>query len=131
MIEHMYPPFPKGATMTCQGVRYSTRCLGLFLGCVLALSGSQAVLLGGGFSAQADESVQVEGAAMDQHDHADGAVDMMTPHQKHLGPHMRWTGLRPANADDTQRADHIVQALRHALAKYKDYRVAIDDGYVP
>jgi len=117
--------------MTCQHVRYSTRCLRWFLGCVLALSGSQAVLLGGGFSAQADESVQGEGAAMDQHDHADGTVDMMTPHQKHLGPHMRWTGLRTANADDAQRADHIVQALRQALAKYKDYRVAIDDGYVP
>src|SRR3954467_5562904 len=117
--------------MTCQSFRYLTRRLRLFLGCVLALSGSQVVLLGGGLWAQADESIREEGAAMDQHDHADGAVDMMTPHQKHLGPHMRWTGLRTPNADDTQRADHIVQALRQALAKYKDYRVAIDNGYVP
>ena len=62
---------------------------------------------------------------MDQYDHADGAVDMMTPHQKHLGPHMRWTELRTANADDAKRADQIVQTLRQALAKYKDYRVAI------
>ena len=46
---------------------------------MLALSGSLAALLGGGLSAQADESAQKEGAAMDQHDHADGAVETMTP----------------------------------------------------
>jgi len=44
---------------------------------------------------------------------------------------MKWTALRTANADDAGRADQIVQTLRQALAKYKDYRVAIDDGYVP
>ncbi len=37
--------------------------------------------------------------------------------------------LRTANADDAGRADQIVQTLRQALAKYKDYRVAMDDGY--
>lgn len=116
--------------MICQSVRYSTRCLRLFLGCVLALSGSLVALMGGAFSAQAGEPAQGERADMDQHDHADGAVDMMIPHQQHLGPHMRWTALRTANADDARRADHIVQALRQALAKYRDYRVAIDDGYV-
>ncbi len=68
---------------------------------------------------------------MDQHDHADGAVDMMTPHQKHLGPHMRWTELRTANADDAKRAGQIVQTLRQTLAKYKDYWAARDGGYVP
>ena len=117
--------------MTCQSVRCSMHCLRFIVGCVLALSGNLVALMGGGLPAQAGESGLGEGAAMDQHDHADGAVDMMTPHQKHLGPHMKWTALRTVNADDAQRADHIVQALRQALAKYKDYRVAIDDGYVP
>ena len=117
--------------MTEQAVRYSARCRRFVLGCALALSVSVVALMGGGFPAQAGESAQGEDASMDQHDHADGAVDMMTPHQKHLGPHMRWTGLRTANADDARRADHIVQALRQVLDKYKDYRVAIDDGYVP
>jgi hypothetical protein len=119
------------ATMTCQSIRYATRCLILFLGCVLALSGGLAALLGGGFAAQAGESAQEEGAAMDRHDHAEGTVDMMVPHQKHLGPHMKWTTLRPANADDAGLADQIVQTLRQALAKYKDYRVAMEDGYAP
>jgi hypothetical protein len=79
--------------------------------------------------------MQAEPAAqsmdMDHHDHADGAIEAMVPHQRHGGPHMRWTTLRPANAADAQRADQIVQALRRALAKYKDYRVAMDEGYIP
>ena len=114
-----------------QAARYSARCLRVVLGCLLALSGSAVALMGGGLPAQAGESAQGEDASMDQHDHADGAVDMMVPHRKHLGPHMKWTTLRAANADDAGRADQIVQTLRQALAKYKDYRVAMDDGYAP
>jgi len=68
---------------------------------------------------------------MDHHDHGEGMVDMMVPHQQHLGPHMKWTVLRTANAEDSRRADQIVQTLRQALAKYRDYRVAMNDGYVP
>ena len=121
--------------MSCQGVRHSTRCLRFFLGCVLALAGSLAALMNGVLSAQAGELVQGESTAqsmdMDGHDYAEGTVSMMVPHQKHLGPHMKWTRLRTANADDAGRADQIVQTLRQALAKYKDYRVAVDDGYVP
>jgi len=119
------------ATMTDQAVRYSARCRRFVLGCVLALSVSVVALMGGGLPAQGSEPAQGEDASMDQHDHADGAVGMMTPHKKHLGSHMRWTGLRTANAEDARRADQIVQTLRQALAKYKDYRVATDDGYVP
>ena len=55
----------------------------------------------------------------------------MTPHQRHMGPHMKWTALRPADPGDPERADNIVQTLRHALEKYKDYRVAVDAGFVP
>jgi hypothetical protein len=117
--------------MTYQAARYSARCLRVVLGCVLALSGSAVALMGGGLPAQAGELAQGEDASMYQHDHANGAVDMMIPHQKHRGPHMKWTALRPANADDAGRADEIVQTLRQALAKYKDYRVAMDDGYAP
>jgi hypothetical protein len=86
-------------------------------------------------SVQAGESAQGESpgqsADMDRHDQAEGTVDMMVPHQQHLGPHMKWTRLRTANTDDAGRADQIVQTLRQALAKYKDYRVAMDDGYIP
>ena len=121
--------------MASQGIRKSTRCLRFSLGIVVAFSGSLFFLMDGARSAQADESAQGESpgqsAGMDRHDHAEGTVDMMVPHQQHLGPHMKWTRLQTANADDAGRADQIVQTLRQALAKYKDYRVAMDDGYVP
>jgi hypothetical protein len=68
---------------------------------------------------------------MDHHEHSAGAIESMTPHQQHTGPHMRWTALRPANATDAQRADQIVHTLRDVLAKYKDYKVAMNDGYLP
>ena len=89
----------------------------------------------GARSVQAGESAQGDSpgqsAGMDRHDHAEGTVDMMVSHQQHLGRHMKWTRLRTANADDARRVDQIVQTLRQALAKHKDYRVAMDDGYVP
>jgi len=85
--------------------------------------------------AEAGESIKGEAAVqnmdMDHHEHSEGAVEAMIPHQRYMGPHMKWTALRPANAGDAQRADQIVLALRQALAKYKDSRVAVEDGYVP
>ena len=117
--------------MAGQGIRKSTRCLGFSLGIVVAFSGSLFFLMDGPCPAQAGESVQGESTAqsmdMDRHDQAEGTVDIMAPHQQHLGPHMKWTRLRTANADDARRADQIVQTLRPVLAKYKDYRVALND----
>jgi ABC-type dipeptide/oligopeptide/nickel transport system ATPase subunit len=121
--------------MAGQSIRKLMRGLWLSLGIVVAFSGSLFFLMDGTCLAQAGESGQGESAAqsmdIDRHDHGEGTVDMMVPHQKHRGPHMKWTSLRTANADDAGRADEIVQTLRQALAKYKDYRVAMDDGYVP
>ena len=121
--------------MAGQGIRTSTRCFNFSLGIVVAFSGCLLFLMDGVCLAQAEELAQEESTAqsmdMDRHDHAEGTVDMMVPHQKHLGPHMKWTELRRANADDAGRADQIVQTLRQALAKYKDYRVALNDEYTP
>ena len=107
--------------MAGQGIRKATRCFRFFLGIVVAFSGSLFFLMDGACLAKAGESASGEspGQSMDidRHDHAEGTVDMMVPHQKHIGPHMKWTVLRLANADDTQRADQIVQTLRQALAK--------------
>jgi len=109
--------------------------LRFFLCCALASSVSLLTPLDGIRSTQASESAQEESsgqsADMSQHDHAEGTVDMMVPHQRHLGPHMKWTALRTANADDARRADQIVQTLRQALSKYQDYRGALNDGYAP
>jgi hypothetical protein len=43
---------------------------------------------------------------------------------------MKWTALRPMNADDNLWAEQIVRTLRAVLAKYKDYRIAMDRGFV-
>jgi hypothetical protein len=118
--------------MSCPAFRKSPRCLRLFLGCFLVFSGNQVSLM---YEAQAGEPTVGGPAAqntdMDHHEHMEGAVESMIPHQQHMGPHMKWIPLRPANADDVQRAEQIVHTLREALAKYKDYRVAMDEGFAP
>jgi hypothetical protein len=47
----------------------------------------------------------------------------------HADAHMVMTSLRPANAADSGRAAQIVETLRTSIEKYKDYRVALADGY--
>jgi hypothetical protein len=65
------------------------------------------------------------------HEHLADAVEAMTPHQRQMGPHMKWTLLRPVVPGDPERAADIVQTLRRALEKYKDYHVALQDGFIP
>ena len=43
--------------------------------------------------------------------------------------HMRMTPMRPASAKDRQRADQLLATLREVIEPYKDYRVALADGY--
>jgi hypothetical protein len=57
--------------------------------------------------------------------------EMMRGHHMHMGSHMHMTSLRPANAADWARADQIAAELRDAIEPYKDYRVALADGYRP
>jgi len=46
-----------------------------------------------------------------------------------MNPHMYMTALRPENPADDQRAQEILDILTPAIAKYKDYRVALGDGF--
>ena len=121
--------------MSCLVFRKSKRYLRLLLAWFLVLSGSQLSLMDGEIWAQAGEPTVGEPATqnmdMDHHEHSVGAIESMTPHLQHTGPHMKWTALRPANAEDAQRGEQIVHTLRDALAKYKDYRVAMDEGFAP
>jgi len=63
--------------------------------------------------------------------HEAETVSSMAGSHAHLGPHFRWTTLRPANQADQATAWDILRHLRQGLAKYREYRVAIDDGYEP
>ncbi len=60
-----------------------------------------------------------------------GAVNAMTPAHHHASLHMRMTQPRSQTPEDLARADAVAKTLRAALEKYKDYRVAIADGYQP
>jgi hypothetical protein len=46
-----------------------------------------------------------------------------------MSAHMHMTALRPPNPADQQRAAEILAVLRPAIEKYKDYRVALADGF--
>jgi hypothetical protein len=48
-----------------------------------------------------------------------------------MGPHMHMTQLQPMQPGDQARADAIVSALVPAIEKYRDYRVAEQDGFIP
>ena len=58
------------------------------------------------------------------------AVQEMTPgHQHGHGEHMTMTAMRPQTPEDVQRAKDIVTQLRSGIEKYRDYHVALQDGY--
>ena len=82
-------------------------------------------------AAQAPVS-KVEAEEEHQHGHHEAeTVSSMTGAHAHLGPHFRWTTLRTANQADEATAWDILRQLRQQLARYREYRVAIDDGYEP
>jgi hypothetical protein len=58
------------------------------------------------------------------------AVHDMTPgqHEAH-NPHLFMTTMRPQTPEDAARAKEIVEQLRAGIEKYKDYHVALNDGY--
>src|SRR5277367_2897040 len=55
--------------------------------------------------------------------------DMSGGHQDAHSSHMYMTALRPQMPGDEQRAREIVTQLRASLEKYKDYHVALDEGF--
>ncbi len=60
---------------------------------------------------------------------AQGVMESMSSEHMHMDAHMRWTQPRSQTPEDVRRADDIVKTLRASIEKYKDYRVAMADGY--
>ena len=58
------------------------------------------------------------------------AVQDMTPgpHKGH-NSHMTMTAMRPETPEDVARAKEVVTELRTGIKKYKDYHVALDEGF--
>jgi hypothetical protein len=72
------------------------------------------------------------GQGMDDSDHQaeNGAVNAMSHmHHHQMGPHMYMTALRASTPQDWTKADAIVDQLREAIEKYKDYHVALSEGF--
>jgi hypothetical protein len=66
----------------------------------------------------------------DTDNHAErGAMMDMSHHHHMMGAHMYMTKLRVATPQDWAKADAIAQQLREAIEKYKDYHVALDEGF--
>jgi hypothetical protein len=55
--------------------------------------------------------------------------DMTRGHMDAHSLHMHMTAMHPATPEDTARATEIVAQLRSGIEKYKDYHVALDEGY--
>jgi hypothetical protein len=56
------------------------------------------------------------------------AMHSMEGHME-MGPHMKMTALRPSKPGDAGQAQRVVEAARKASEKYKDYHVALADGF--
>ncbi len=81
---------------------------------------------------QAMDHSKMPGMAMDAMDtqtNEQSAMHDMEHMQHGDSSHMHMTATRPQTAADVQRADEIVRELRAGIAKYKDYHVALNEGY--
>lgn len=67
------------------------------------------------------------GMAGDEQANEQAAINDMA--HMHGGPHMHMTEMRRQSPADTQRANEIVTQLRAGIEKYRDYRVALNDGF--
>ena len=46
-----------------------------------------------------------------------------------MGPHMKMTALRTAQPGDAEKAQKVVEVAHGVMEKYKDYHVALNDGF--
>ena len=98
-----------------------------------ALAGFAAVIVIAGGTARARQRPATglgTAVADDGQSHAEHAViESMAHHHMQENPHMRLTKRRPERPGDRERAAAIVAALRPALERYRDYHVALENGY--
>jgi hypothetical protein len=81
--------------------------------------------------AQAKEQSSMPGMDMDdaKANEAHAVHDMTAGSMDAHSLHMHMTATRPQTPEDTARANEIVEQLRSGIEKYKDYHVALDEGY--
>src|SRR5258708_16566713 len=57
------------------------------------------------------------------------STGQVAPRHMQMGPHMRMTSYRPVTPADIARIEAIVQNAHVCFDKYKDYHLALKDGY--
>jgi hypothetical protein len=67
--------------------------------------------------------------ASSQHSHDETGMAMSAEDMKAMAAHMEMTPRRSPTRADSIRAAQIVAELRSGIAKYRDVRVAIDNGF--
>src|SRR5260370_17462643 len=81
-------------------------------------------------AADADHSSMPGMDMSDEHANEKAAVHDMTPgHHDPHNQHMTLTAMRERTPEDVQRANEVVAQLRTGIEKYRDYRVALNDGF--
>ena len=66
----------------------------------------------------------------DEHSNEKDAVHEMTAgHQSAHSQHMTMTAMRGQTPEDVRRANEIVAQLRAGIEKYRDYHVALNEGF--
>src|SRR5438445_6706436 len=80
---------------------------------------------------QAMDHSKMSGMDMDdaKANEAHAVHDMTRGHMDAHNVHVHMTAMRPQRPEDTARANEIVSQLRSGIEKYKDYHVALNDGY--
>jgi hypothetical protein len=104
--------------------------------CVLASFAIFALISSCAAAMAHDMSTTNAGALMDMGHQMDmgkmtpGKIEAMPDHGA-MAAHLAWSHPRPVTDADKQKAQQILETLRSALAKYKDYHVAKRDGFKP
>jgi len=79
---------------------------------------------------RAQTSSSMPGMDMDDsQSNEEAAMDEMAHMQHGDMPHMRMTSPRPETAEDQKRAQEVVAQLKPAIEKYRDYHVALSEGF--
>ena len=82
-----------------------------------------------GQQAQGMDHSQMQGMdSSDEHANEKAAMQDMG-HMHGMNAHMTMTAMRTQTADDVQRANEIVAQLKSGIEKYRDYHVALNEGY--
>jgi hypothetical protein len=72
----------------------------------------------------------MSGMKMDEKANEKAAVHDMTPgHSDAHSLHMTMTAMRTQSPEDVRRANEVVEQLKVGIEKYKDYHVALNDGF--